>query len=137
MCPPPVVVRLHLASIPHSNALFTPAVTAPDVARPRNREGELEESEFANVVSDALRRAITAKFFATLGADGELRGDLQAVCREAKRHDLRVEHLIIAFKEAWHALPEARMLPQGSQGPEFLSRIITLCIAEFYSPRTD
>lgn len=87
------------------------------------------------VVSDALRRGITAKFFATLDAEGQLRDDLQAICREAKRHDLRVEHLIIAFKDAWRALPEASMLPQGSQGPEFLSRVITLCITEFYSPR--
>ena len=121
----------------HPNPLLSPAIPAPDVARPRSRDSDLTDSTFAAVVSDALRRGITAKFFATLGAEGELRKDLQAVCREAKRLDLRVEHLIVAFKDAWRTLPEARTLPQGAQGQEFLSRVITLCIAEFYSSRGD
>jgi hypothetical protein len=123
--------------LPHPNPLLSPAIPAPDVTRPRNREGDLAASAFVTVVSDALRRGITAKFFATLGAEWELRTDLQAVCREAKRYDLRVEHLIVAFKDAWRTLPEARTLGQGPQGQEFLSRVITLCIAEFYSSRAD
>jgi len=119
----------------HPHPLLSPAIPAPDVARHRTRDEDRTDSAFAAIVSDALRRGITAKFFATLGAEGELRTDLHAVCREAKRQNLRVEHLIVAFKDAWRTLPEARTLTQGPQGQEFLSRVITLCIAEFYSSR--
>jgi hypothetical protein len=101
-------------------------------------DAALTESELSLAVAAALRRALAAKYFATLDADGQLRSDLQAVCRAAKRQDMRVEYLIIAFKDAWRSLPEARTLPQGSQGIELLNRIITLCIAEFYaSARAD
>ena len=91
------------------------------------------QSELSLAVSAALRRALTAKFFATLDAEAQLRSDLQAVCRAARRQDMRIEYLIIAFKDAWRSLPEARTLPQGSQGTDLLNRIITLCIAEFYA----
>src|SRR5687767_8836516 len=117
-----------------TNRLFTPDVVAPDVVRGRGRISETD-SEFVALVSEALRRGVTAKFFATLGGEAQLRSDLRAVCLEAKRNNLRVEHLIIAFKESWRSLPEARLLPQGTQGPELLNRIITLCIAEYYAPR--
>jgi hypothetical protein len=119
------------------NTVFSATVAAPEITRSRQTDGTSNQSEFAALVSEALRRGITAKFFATLGADGQLRGDLRTVCLEAKRQGLRVEHLIVAFKDAWRTLPEARLLPQGTQGPEFLNRVITLCIAEFYAPRAD
>ena len=118
------------------NRLFNPDVAAPDVVRARVRSSGTD-SEFGATVSEALRRAVTAKFFATLGGEAQLRSDLRTVCVEAKRNNLRVEHLIIAFKDAWRSLPEARLLPQGTQGAELLNRIITLCIAEFYAPRAD
>ena len=118
------------------NRLLTPDLVAPDVVRTRGGISETS-SEFATVVTETLRRGVTAKFFATLGGEAQLRADLRAVCLEAKRYNVRVEHLIIAFKESWRALPEARLLPQGTQGQELLNRIITLCIAEFYAPRAD
>ena len=95
--------------------------------------GDAADSRLETLVRSALRRGLMAKYFATLGADGQLRSDLQEVCGEARRQNMRVEHLIIAFKEAWRGLPESRTLPQGSQGAEFLNRVITLCIAEYYS----
>ena len=126
-------------STPHhsSSRLFSSGVVVPDVARPRGGDGDAGDSEFAEMIADTLRRGVTAKFFATLGGEGQLRSDVRTVCREAKRIGVRVEHLIIAFKDAWRRLPEARLLPQGTQGPEFLNRIITMCIAEFYAPRGD
>ena len=121
-----------------SNANVLLGSTAPvSESSPAGSDAALTESELSLAVSAALRRALAAKYFATLDADGELRTDLQAVCHAARRQNMRVEYLIIAFKDAWRSLPEARTLPQGSQGIELLNRIITLCIAEFYasSPR--
>ena len=90
------------------------------------------QSELSLAISSVLSRALTAKFFATLDGERQLRSDLQAVCEAARHQNMRVEYLIIAFKDAWRSLPEARTLPQGTQGPDLLNRIITLCIAEFY-----
>ena len=91
-------------------------------------------SELSRLVSDTLRRGLIGRYFASLNAESDLRNDVRAVCSEARRQGMRVEYLIIAFKDAWRRLPEARMLPQGSQGSEFLSRVITLTISEFFSP---
>jgi hypothetical protein len=118
----------------HGSWLLTNDLAAVDLARADHRTGAATGSELATIISAALRRGLTAKFFAVLGAEGQLRADLQEVCREARRQNMRVEYLIIAFKDAWRDLPEARTLPRGSQGTEFLNRVITLCIAEFYAP---
>ncbi len=118
----------------HGSWLASNDLAAVDLARVGHHTGEATESELSTAISGALRRGLMAKFFAVLGAEGQLRSDLQEVCREARRQNMRVEYLIIAFKDAWRELPEARTLPQGSQGTEFLNRVITLCIAEFYAP---
>ena len=118
----------------HGNRLLAQDVSAPDLAHAAAIEKSSTGSELATLIAAALRRGLMAKFFATLGAESQLRSDLHAVCREARRQNMRVEYLIIAFKDAWRALPEARTLPQGSQGGDFLNRVITLCIAEFYAP---
>jgi hypothetical protein len=121
-----------MALSPNSNAPLrsTAQVRQAVTAHP---DSTATESELSVAISAALRRAVTGKFFATLDAEGQLRSDLKAVCQAAKRQNMRVEYLIIAFKDAWRTLPEARTLPQGSQGIDLLNRIITLCIAEFYS----
>ena len=126
-----------MALSPNANALLK-----QDVDPSRNGDslpipGAFQDSELSTTIRMALRRALTAKYFAILGADSQLHADLRLICRDAKRQSMRVEYLIIAFKDAWRALPEARTLPQGSQGQELLSRIITLCIAEFYATACD
>ena len=123
-----------MALSPNANALLK-----QDVDPSRNGDslpipGAFQDSELSTTIRMALRRALTAKYFAILGADSQLHADLRLICRDAKRQSMRVEYLIIAFKDAWRRLPEARMLPQGSQGSEFLSRVITLTISEFFSP---
>lgn len=118
----------------HGSRLLTQDISAADLAQAPAGSGQQTGSELATLIAAALRRGLMAKYFATLGAEGELRSDLHAVCREARRQNMRVEYLIIAFKDAWRTLPEARTLPQGSQGTEFLNSVITLCIAEFYAP---
>src|SRR5688500_16941164 len=114
-----------MVSTPHTNMLLGQAVLAPGVLND-GPASETAGSELSMAITAALQRAVTAKFFAMLGAEGQLRSDLQDVCRAAKRQNMRVEYLIIAFKDAWRTLPEARTLPQGSQGVELLNRIITL-----------
>ena len=122
-----------MAATPHGNWLPFPDLAGAAPAHVAVQDADSAGSELSKHIADALRRGLVAKYFATLDADGELGVDLRVVCRDAKRQNMRVEYLIIAIKDAWRALPEAKTLPQGSQGTEVLNRVITLCIAEFYS----
>lgn len=107
-----------------------------DAAAPQGVErinGDPAAAKLALSISEALSRALTAKFFATLDAEQQIRNDMRALCRDAQEKGVQVEALIIAIKEAWHGSTEARTLPKGTQGPDLLTRIITLCISEYYS----
>jgi hypothetical protein len=127
-----------MALTPNANALLKTVVRLPSENRDAaSTSAAPRESELSATIRVVLRRALTAKYFAILGADSQLHADLRLICRDAKRQNMRVEYLIIALKDAWRALPEARTLPQGSQGQELLSRIISLCIAEFYATACD
>src|SRR5688500_16565441 len=106
----------------HGRRLLNQDVSAGDLAHAAAIDADSAGSELATLITAALRRGLMAKFFATLGAEGQLRSDLQAVCCEARRQNMRVEYLIIAVKDAWRTLPEARTLPQGSQGADFVNR---------------
>jgi hypothetical protein len=95
-------------------------------------------SELQQSILEMLQRGVIGSFLPSLDAEQVLSDDLRSICREARRQGIRVESLIIAFKDVWRTIPEVRTLPQGSQGPEFLSHVITLGIAEFYaSDRAD
>jgi hypothetical protein len=122
-----------MALIPHANPFLHSPVHIPEAIQADAGVGGVPTaSDLSLAITAALRRALAGKFFATLDAEKQLRLDLQAVCQAARHQNMRVEYLIIAFKDAWRSLPEARTLPQGTQGPDLLNRIITLCIAEFY-----
>ena len=120
---------------PHSNWLHSDSrpqasSTVPRVIRSAADPGA---AKLALSVSEALKRALIAKFFATLDGEQKLRDDMRALCLEAQANGFQVETLIIAFKDAWQSSSEARTFPNGAQGHELLTRIITLCIAEYYS----
>ena len=52
---------------------------------------------------------------------------------EARRKDLRAAQLLIVFKRAWHSLPGVDQLPYGPERADLSSRIITMCVEEFYA----
>src|SRR5688572_20649927 len=107
-----------MTSFPHSLwwASMSDQVSGAQPAAARLTDDGISESDLRPAISRALRRGVTAKYFATVGADGDLHADLKALCRDAKKRNIKVEHLIIAFKDAWRELPEARTYPQGTQG---------------------
>src|SRR5687767_1637131 len=94
--------------------------------KPRECERGSCDSVISALISDALGRGLTAKFFATLDAEDQLRRDLGVIVSEARRQSMRIEYLIIALKDGWRVLPEARMLPRGSPATDFLNRAITI-----------
>lgn len=66
--------------------------------------------------------------------DGEVRRMLQQGCDAARSRNVRAEQVLILLKETWNELPEARPAPHFDTGPT-LTRVISLCIKEYYAPR--
>ena len=87
--------------------------------------------------SQAAVAALRCGLQAQLGPspNGELRRAMRLLCDDARRRGLRAEQVIVLVKEAWASLPEVHALPRGQQRSEALSRIVSLCIDEFYAAR--
>ncbi len=117
-----------MAHRPHANRLFAPD-GAPAVA---NAPAETR-SQISTSITAALRRGLLAKYFGALDGEAELGRDIRAICRAAENQNMRIEYLIVAIKDAWRTLPEARTLPESSQGRDFLDHVVSLCITAYFS----
>jgi hypothetical protein len=96
---------------------------------------ELGPTPLIRVSSEAAVMAVRSALQAQLrtgGPNGELRRAIRHMCDEARRNDLRAEQLLVVFKRAWESLPELGELPAGPDRSEFLSRVVSMCIEEFY-----
>ncbi len=80
----------------------------------------------------AVRSALQAQL-ENRALPGELRRAIHVMCGEARRKDLRAEQLLVVFKQTLTSLPEMEQLPRGPERNDFLSRIVTMCIEEFYA----
>ncbi|MDQ6828865.1 MAG: hypothetical protein M3081_08365 [Gemmatimonadota bacterium] len=70
-----------------------------------------------------------------LAACVELRAALRALCDEARAESLRAEQLLVVFKQTWFSLPEVRALDHDEQRGILLSRVLGLCLDEYYGMR--
>lgn len=110
------------ASAPVSPVASTPAPHPDATLPPRMASGP-------GVV--ALRCALQAQLRGEW-PDGALRRALRLMCDEAHRNGLRAEQLLVVVKDAWRSLPEVSQLPTGGTRERLLSRVVTMCIEEFY-----
>lgn len=77
-----------------------------------------------------LRRAV---YTASTGGGltTSLRDSIRRVCMVAQRRGVLVEELLVMIKNVWYELPEAERLLR-ERNHEVLSRVIALCIEEYY-----
>jgi ADP-dependent phosphofructokinase/glucokinase len=61
-----------------------------------------------------------------------LRSDLIAVCIEAHRLGMQAEALVIAIKDVWQRIPEARSYARPIGADSILSESVTTALDEFY-----
>ena len=97
---------------------------------------EVAAAPLVRISSEAAVMAVRSALQAQLqnrASSGELRRAIRLMTREARRKDLKAEQLLIVFKRAWHSLPVVDQLPYGPDRADLLSRIITMCIEEFYT----
>jgi hypothetical protein len=66
----------------------------------------------------------------------DLREALRQICGEAKLKNWQPEQLLVAFKMALDTVPAVRRIPRGPERHEFVARLVSLCIDEYYgAPR--
>jgi hypothetical protein len=84
------------------------------------------------VLSAALDSAIATRNPASSEA---LNHALKRICIDARGSEWPPEWLLIAFKSALYTLPALEGLTRGPERDEFVARLVSLCIDEFYLRR--
>jgi len=67
--------------------------------------------------------------------ESEWRQALRAICEDARADDVQPERLLVELKQALGVLCDTCLVPQGPARMEFTSRVVTLCIEEYYAER--
>jgi len=81
---------------------------------------------------EALRAALS-QYLIDDTSSNQLRDVLMRVATEARERGILPEHVLIALKNVWSALPEVRNTQATTQQIRLLQRVVTMCIKEYYS----
>ena len=65
-------------------------------------------------------------------ASPTLRVALRRICSDAKSSNARPERFLVAFKSALQSAPAMRGLARGPERDDYLARVVSLCIDEYY-----
>ncbi|HKW46959.1 MAG TPA: hypothetical protein VJN70_05920 [Gemmatimonadaceae bacterium] len=105
---------------------------------PFRSENQINRAERANARLSEEGLAALRKALDTTLADGDpvsspaLKHAVQRICIDARRSDLPPERLLVAFKTAMHTLPAVQRLTRGPDRDDFVRRLVSLCIDEYY-----
>lgn len=83
------------------------------------------------VLRGALRSTPRGEDKGEVAFDAEVRTMMRQACDAAHECGWHAEQLVIMLKSVWRELPEAQVT-RLRDGDEVLSRVITLCIDEYY-----
>jgi hypothetical protein len=89
----------------------------------------------ATALSDAIANSLRAAHaHAGRGPvpSAEWRRALRLVCQNARRSHVPIEQLLVALKQALAPLCDVFGVPYGQERVAFTSRLVTICIEEFY-----
>jgi hemoglobin-like flavoprotein len=89
-------------------------------------------SRLDDATLEALRAALS-QYLIDDTSSNQLREVLMRVATEARERAILPEHVLIALKNVWSALPEVRNTPATTQQIRLLQRVVTMCIKEYYS----
>jgi hypothetical protein len=78
-------------------------------------------------------RAALSQYLIDDTSSNQLRDVLMRVATEAREKGILPEHLLIALKEMWSALPGVRNTPETAEQVRVLQRVVTMCIKEYFS----
>jgi hypothetical protein len=86
-------------------------------------------SEGVAVLHAALERQVGSRSPSTMSG---VRDAIRRISVDAKRNNWPPEWLLVAFKAAVHTLPALQRLTPGPDRDDFISRLVSLCINEYY-----
>jgi hypothetical protein len=89
-------------------------------------------SRLDDATLEALRAALR-QYLIDDSSPEPLQGALARMASEARDKRMMPEHLLIALKDTWAALPEVRALPETGHQVRMLQRVVTMCIKEYFS----
>ena len=72
----------------------------------------------------------------TIETSPTLRVALQRICSDAKQGSAPPERFLVAFKSVLQGAPALRRLPAGPERDEYVARIVSICIEEYYRDTT-
>ncbi len=84
-------------------------------------------------VHEALRISV-AKLFAGENTEEDVCAALERLAEEARSGSVRVETMLIVFKEVWKSETNENA-PRSSERNQLLSRLVSLCIDRYYQQR--
>jgi hypothetical protein len=79
-----------------------------------------------------LRSALSHSV-ATGSHDDDLKALLKRAAAEARQKGVQAEHLLVALKDVWYALPELSTQPGNDIQTRLLQQLIARCIQEYYA----
>ena len=83
---------------------------------------------------DALRRVFQSGHSSPAdGKDDHWRACARVMCADARDRGVRIEELLISLKRIWPTIPGVERLQRDESG-RLLSRVVTLCVEEYYAP---
>ncbi|MEP6989982.1 MAG: hypothetical protein ABJA80_03560 [bacterium] len=88
-------------------------------------------SRLEETTLEAVRAALAT--YVSSGSAPGLNPALVRVAAEAREKAMLPEHLLIVLKDLWSALPEVRAVADPAMQVRQLQRVVTMCIAEYYS----
>ena len=80
---------------------------------------------------DAIRASL--RVYVATGSARGLQAVLLRTASEARAKAMLAEHVLIALKGTWNALPEVRAMRDSTEQIRLLQRVVTMCIKEYYS----
>jgi hypothetical protein len=98
-----------------------------------SRVGESEDDgSLHSAARRTLQQAARARHDA-VGGNAALRRSIRALADDARSRGLRAEQLVVALREAWQTLPEARAITSRASRVELAAVVIGICIDEYYA----
>lgn len=78
-------------------------------------------------------RAGLSRSIAAGAHDDALKALINRAAREARQKDVRAEHLVMALKDLWYALPQVSAVPGNAPQTRLLQELVTRCIQDYYT----
>ena len=104
----------------------------PSSDGPRASGGSGVAIKIAHLIS---QRAMLEQVRRGAVPEPEWREALRAMCEDARADDVQPERLLVELKQALGILCDTCLVPYGPARMEFMSRVVTLCIEEYYAER--